>query len=45
MKYCASFSAVSSTSEKMYQEAVTEKTNTTHINNVPILGDSIISFN
>ena len=45
MKYCTSFSAVSSTSEKMYQEAATEKTNTTHINNVAILGDSIISFN
>ena len=29
----------------MYKEAVTEKTNTTHTNNVAILGDSIISFN
>ena len=31
--------------EKTYKEAVTEKTNTTHTNNVAILGDSIISFN
>ena len=28
-----------------YKEAVTEKPNTTHTNNVTILGDSIISFN
>ena len=31
--------------EKKYKEAVTEKTNTTHTNNVAIPGDSIISFN
>ena len=31
--------------EKTYKEAVTEKTYTTHTNNVAILGDSIISFN
>ena len=31
--------------EKTYIEAVTEKTNTTHTNNVAILGHSVISFN
>ena len=31
--------------KKVYKEAATEKTNTTHTNNVAILGDSIISFN
>ena len=31
--------------EKTYKEAVTEETNTTHTNNVVILGGSIISFN
>ena len=31
--------------KKTYKEAVTEKTNTTHINNVAILGNSIISLN
>ena len=31
--------------KKTYKEAVTEKTNTAHTNNVAILGDSIISFN
>ena len=30
--------------DKTYKEAVTEKTNATHTNNVAILGDSIISF-
>ena len=31
--------------KKTYKEAVTEKTNTAHTNNVAILGDSIINFN
>ena len=31
--------------EKTYKEAVTKQTNTTHTNNVAILGDSIISIN
>ena len=31
--------------EKTYNEAATGKTNTTHTNSVPIIGDSIISFN
>ena len=30
--------------DKTYKEAATEKTNTTHTNNVAIFGDSIISF-
>ena len=30
--------------EKPYKEAVTEKTNAAHTNNVSILGDSIINF-
>ena len=29
---------------RFYKEAVTEKTNTTHTNNVAILGDSMINF-
>ena len=31
--------------EKTYREIVTEKTNTTHTNNIAILGDRIVSFN